>query len=539
MSSEEQDRLSAERYGADGNRIATGSDARQPHSTPLVRGRHAEASPHSRAGRGAGDVYAAGNPHAAHLRGVDSDEMDHAASRADGVDYYVSKRKRAKRGHHVLRIVVISLVAVLAAAGTAFAWYINNINGKLSKGLDSNLLSQLVAPAKTDDPFYMLLLGVDQDDERTEEWGADQSNYRTDSIILVRVDPPNKKVTLISIPRDTMVSMGEHGTQKINAAYSFGGASYMVQMVSELAGVSISHYAELNFEQFTSIVDTLGGVEVTLPVAVSDMDYADIDLPAGTQTLNGAQALGLCRSRHAYDAYGGGDFYRSANQRMVIAAIIRKVLGSDPTSWPNLISQLADSVTTDLSATDILSLANQFKDLDTENDIYSGSVPTNSEYINGLWYEVVDKDAWKTMMERTNAGKTPYSDSSQDFTAGVAGSVGTGTGAGETGGSATGSEPVYSGTVLVLNGTATQGLASSAANVLTQAGYSTVAGNADSTSHTATAIVYNTSKASTAPGEAMGVAEKLGLSVTPAENPGTYSDDYDVVVILGTDYKGR
>ena len=61
--------------------------------------------------------------------------------------------------------------------------------------------------------------------ERTEEWGADQSNFRTDSIILVRVDPPNKKVTLISIPRDTMVDMGEHGTQKINAAYSFGGAS--------------------------------------------------------------------------------------------------------------------------------------------------------------------------------------------------------------------------------------------------------------------------------------------------------------------------
>ena len=439
----------------------------------------------------------------------------------------------------MLKVVVISLVAVLAVAGAAFAWYINSINSKLSKGIDSSLLNQLVAPTKTDDPFYMLLLGVDQDEERTEEWGADQSNYRTDSIILVRVDPPNKKVTLISIPRDTMVDMGEHGTQKINAAYSFGGASYMVEQVSKLAGVNISHYAELNFEEFTSIVDTLGGVEVTLPVAVSDMDYAGIDLPAGTQTLNGEQALGLCRSRHAYDAYGGGDFYRSANQRMVIAAIIRKVLESDPASWPNLISQLADSVTTDLSATDILSLANQFKDLDTENDIYSGSVPTTSQYINNLWYEVVDEDAWKTMMERTNAGEPPYSDSSQDFTAGVAGSVSTSTDSSDSTTDTESTDPVYSGTVLVLNGTTTSGLASSAANVLTSAGYSTIAGNADSTSHTTTTIVYNTSKSTSALGEAMGVAEKLGLSVTPAANPGTYSDNYDVVVVLGSDYTGK
>ena len=534
MSSEEQDRLSAERYGAGSDHNSAGSNARQLHSTPLVQGRTVGTTPHAHSNNAGGEA------HAAHLRGGELDEMDHAASRADGVDYYVSKRKQAKRSHRVLKVVVISLVAVLVVAGAAFAWYINSINSKLSKGIDSNLLNQLVAPTETDDPFYMLLLGVDQDEERTEEWGADQSNYRTDSIILVRVDPPNKKVTLISIPRDTMVDMDEHGKQKINAAYSFGGAAYMVQVVSKLAGVNISHYAELNFEQFTSIVDTLGGVEVTLPVAVSDMDYAGIDLPAGTQTLNGEEALGLCRSRHAYDAYGGGDYYRSANQRMVIAAIIRKVLESDPTTWPSLISQLADSVTTDLSATDILSLANQFKDLDTENDIYSGSVPTTSQYIDNLWYEVVDEDAWKTMMERTEAGETPYSDSSQDFTSGVAGSVSTSTtDSSSADATSTSSEPVYTGTVLVLNGTSTQGVASNATNVLTQTGYSAIAGNADSTGHTTTTIVYNTSASSSALGEAKGVAEKLGLSVTPRENPGTYSDNYDVIVVLGTDYKGK
>ena len=159
MSSEEQDRLSAERYGAGSDHNSAGSNARQLHSTPLVQGRTVGTTPHA---------------HASHLRGGELDELDHAASRADGVDYYVSKRKQAKRSHRVLKVVVISLVAVLVVAGAAFAWYINSINSKLSKGIDSSLLNQLVAPTETDDPFYMLLLGVDQDEERTEEWGADQ-----------------------------------------------------------------------------------------------------------------------------------------------------------------------------------------------------------------------------------------------------------------------------------------------------------------------------------------------------------------------------
>ena len=91
MSSEEQDRLSAERYGTDSNRSSVGSDARQLHSTPLVQGRHIDANSYSHTSNAANDT------HAAHLRGGEMDEMDHAASRADGVGYYVSKRRQAKR----------------------------------------------------------------------------------------------------------------------------------------------------------------------------------------------------------------------------------------------------------------------------------------------------------------------------------------------------------------------------------------------------------------------------------------------------------
>ncbi len=453
----------------------------------------------------------------------------YGASRASGTAHYSAQRKTRKRGK-VVKSILIAVLIVVAAAGTAVALYVNNINSRLNQGIDSTLKGELVT-VERDDPFYILLLGVDKDEARSESWGSDDSNYRSDTIILARVDPKSQKITLVSIPRDTLVDMGDYGEQKINAAYSLGGPGYMVEVVSKFAGVSISHYAELDFEQFTSIVDTIGGVEVTLPVAVSDMDNAGIDLPAGTQTLDGTEALGLCRSRHAYDAYGGGDFYRAANQRMVIAAIVKKVLSLDAVTMSATVSQLADSVNTDLSATDILSLANQFKDLDVDNDVYSGQTPTDSQLINGGWYEIVKTDEWTTMMQRVDDGETPYSDESQDFTAGVAGSIGSSSTSDTVDLSSL--DATYSGTVLVLNATSTKGLATNKANALTAAGFSSTADNADNTTDTS-AIYYNGDSDKAA--EALGVADKLGLdSSVISKNDGTYSEKYDVVVVLGED----
>lgn len=430
----------------------------------------------------------------------------------------------------MLRGVLISLAVILVGVGVAAGVYLTDINSRLSAGVSDSLRQQLVS-VEPQEPFYMLLLGVDKSDERAEDWGSDTSNFRSDTIILARVDPPNQTITLVSIPRDTMVDMGDYGKQKINAAYSYGGAAYMTQVVSQFAGVNISHYAEIDFEQFTSIVDTIGGIEVTLPVAVSDVDYAGIDLPAGTQTLDGGEALGLVRSRHAYDAYGAGDFYRAANQRMVIGAIVKKVLQLDAASMTSTVSQLASSVTTDFNVTDILSLATQFKDLDVDNNVYSGLVPTNSQYIDSLWYEVVDESAWKTMMQRVNNGESPYADESEDPTAGVAGSVGTTSSDSSTSSVAAS----FTGSVTVLNGTGTSGLAQNMANTLVNAGFSATAENASSSDIAETAILYNRSRTG-AQAAALGVAQTLGIDEDAVTtNDGTYPTSTDVVVVLGAD----
>lgn len=471
------------------------------------------------------------------------------------LDHYASARtKRKAKG--AVRAVVITIIAVLALGCTVAFAYFSNISSKLNEGIDSALRGQLTETA-SGDPFYMLLIGIDKSWDRAEsaEYGADDAAYRTDSILLARVDPSNKQVTLVSIHRDTLVDFGsDGGKQKINAAYSIGaakkdkgedtsGAAYTVETISKFAGVPITHYAEIDFDQFVSVVDTIGGIDVNVPVDVIDPKFTGANIKAGQQTINGEQALQLCRARHAYDKYGDGDVYRAANQRMVIGAILKKVLASDPATITNTVNTLAGSVSTDLSIQDILSLATTFRGFDMNTNMYSGMEPTNSKVINGIWYEICDTKAWQKMMTRVNQGLSPYESESEDSALGVAGagtatknadgSTGAATSASTTGSSASDSSAAtdHSGTVEVLNGAGVNGLAGRVASSLSKQGFDTKAATADSYDYSTTRIIYvgDENKA-----KAQAVAESLGLSNVRADD-GTYSGEADVVVVLGQD----
>lgn len=471
------------------------------------------------------------------------------------LDHYASARtKRKAKG--AVRAVVITIIAVLALGCTVAFAYFSNISSKLNEGIDSALRGQLTETA-SGDPFYMLLIGIDKSWDRAEsaEYGADDAAYRTDSILLARVDPSNKQVTLVSIHRDTLVDFGsDGGKQKINAAYSIGaakkdkgedtsGAAYTVETISKFAGVPITHYAEIDFDQFVSVVDTIGGIDVNVPVDVIDPKFTGANIKAGQQTINGERALQLCRARHAYDKYGDGDVYRAANQRMVIGAILKKVLASDPATITNTVNTLAGSVSTDLSIQDILSLATTFRGFDMNTNMYSGMEPTNSKVINGIWYEICDTKAWQKMMTRVNKGLSPYESESEDSALGVAGagtatknadgSTGAATSASTTGSSASDSSAAtdHSGTVEVLNGAGVNGLAGRVASSLSKQGFDTKAATADSYDYSTTRIIYvgDENKA-----KAQAVAESLGLSNVRADD-GTYSGEADVVVVLGQD----
>lgn len=353
---------------------------------------------------------------------------NHPLSREQSIDYYAGER--ARRSHHRLAIgVVVAVFVIFCTAAVAIGLYTSRLNANMAPK-DDELLASLKKGAPNE-PFYLLLLGVDKGEERYEDVGEDDSLYRADTIMLCRIDPKAIKATLISIHRDLYVELDENlegnvegeTEGKINAAYSLGGPSGMVRQVSKLAGVDISHYAEIDFDTFMELIDTIGGVEVTLPVAISDPDYTGLELEAGTQTLNSHDALMLSRSRHAYDEYGDGDLYRAANQRAIIASILRKVLASSPQDMISSITAMSKSLTTDMTLDEILALASQFRDFNPDEDLYTGMTPTEGELIDDVYYEILDVPAWTKMMQRVDAGLPPYDSDASDVTAGVASST--------------------------------------------------------------------------------------------------------------------
>ena len=298
--------------------------------------------------------------------------------------------------------VFIALVVILAGAGTALALYLNGINATIQGGLDDAEFKELgeqLAPAKADGSYYVGIFGSDARKGETAS--------RSDVTMLARIDPDKGVVDLISVPRDTMINIEGHGTQKINAAYAFGGPSEAVKTLSTFAGVPITHYVEVHFEELKDVVNELGGIQVNVPESFYS-DTSGISLEAGEQTLDGDQALAFARERHATRA---GDFSRAQAQRMIIEAIVEKVLSKSITEIPGTVESLARCVTTDYSVTDLVSLALTFKDKGLT--MYSAACPSYTLNQDGISYVGTQYAEWQDMMRRVDAGLDPTDTSAE------------------------------------------------------------------------------------------------------------------------------
>ncbi len=345
-------------------------------------------------------------------------------SRVRGNDRYTHVAEGRKRKKSVAKIVVLAIVAAIVVAVAVAAISARNFYTSIGQKLNENVSEETKAVLAdqqstaqeltsnwTDmSPFYMLLLGVDASagrlygDEANSGYGENGA-YRADTIILARVDPGNKKLTLVSIHRDTWYPIdGVYG--KINAAYAYGGIPKTIQVISEFAGVPIIHFAEVDIDCFMAIVDTLGGIEIDVPYEIVDEQLGGY-LPAGLQTLDGDSALLFVRSRHAYDDLGDGDRYRAAHQRLFISAVIEKLLSSDPITMVNAISTVAEYVTTDFTIDEIVNLALAFRGMNFDTDIYSTMNPTTATYENSTWYEISQDEYWAEIMRQVDAGEKP------------------------------------------------------------------------------------------------------------------------------------
>jgi len=235
--------------------------------------------------------------------------------------------------------------------------------------------------ARAKEEINFLLLGLDA---RRDGAG------RTDTIMAVNFDPAEKRITLLSIPRDTRVML-KGSYDKINAAYVYGGIQLARSAVEELLGAEIDRYVIMDFRGFVKIVDLLGGVEVYVP---ERMYYPaeGIDLLPGLQVLDGEDALAFARYRFTE----GGDLDRAKRQQELLKSLWYKTLRiRNVVKIPELTGIVLEYIETDMTKremAEMVSLAGDFGSY----ELVTVTLPGESRKVDGLWYYLPD---WEEMGE--------------------------------------------------------------------------------------------------------------------------------------------
>jgi LCP family protein required for cell wall assembly len=235
------------------------------------------------------------------------------------------------------------------------------------------------------EPFSMLMLGVDE---------RDGDKGRSDTMIVLTVNPQKKSVKMLSIPRDTRTEIVGHGTQdKINHAFAFGGAKMSMDTVENFLDIPIDYYMKINMEGFKDIVDAVGGVTVQ-----NDLDFTSdgIHFAKGTHTLNGKEALAYSRMRHDDPS---GDFGRQSRQRAIIEAVIKEGASlSSLTKYDEVFAALGNNIQTNLTFDDMMDIQKNYRD--ASKSITQSSINGNGTKIDGIYYYIVsDEEKEKVQSE--------------------------------------------------------------------------------------------------------------------------------------------
>jgi len=322
------------------------------------------------------------------------------------------KAARAASGDNKRRGLAIaaSIAGVLLLVGVALgAWYYNNLANRLAPTdsqtvaevasvLDTGTVETTVAVA----PEYILLLGSDA--------RPGQTRARSDSIVIARIEQDTKKVTLLSIPRDTRVPIPGHGQDKITHANAFGGPALAIKTVKAYTGLPINHYVELNFAGFADIVDALGGVTVNVDRTINDPHGANTGgvsnvtyVPAGKQRLSGPAALTYVRARHM----AGGDLARMRHQQTFLKALATQVLAAkNLRKLPRVIDAAADNITTDMKVGKIVELASAYRGFSGKN-IKSYSATGRGGKVGGVYYIIPNQARSESLFRAFEAGTSP------------------------------------------------------------------------------------------------------------------------------------
>ena len=355
------------------------------------------------------------------------------------------------------------------------------------------------------EPVNILVLGMDIGDPKQVD---NQSIKRTDTIMVLNYNPTNDKLTVVSIPRDTLINVNDRNV-KINSAYAIGGYPKIKTEVENLLNIKINYIAKIDYNAFREIIDALGGIEMKIE---RNMIYDDegqnlhINFKAGeTVTLDGKKAEEFFRWRKNNDGSGfaNGDLDRIENQQKFISKVVDKCISPLILfRMPKIMSALGDNIETNMSSFKVLSYGLKFMNLKKENinmTIAAGTPKT----INGESFLIFDKSGNKDMLSSLSSAVVSKNSSINISKDDIK--------------------------IKVLNGTKINGLAAKAAQQLKNAGYSKIdTGNTEVTEKSV--LLFDDDD------KLKIVNQDLNIKNNDKKDTRAEYKDYDVIIILGKDY---
>ena len=290
-------------------------------------------------------------------------------------------------------------------------WFVQNDNLVISIfGEDSPITQQLLAighviksHTRSSNSWSLfgrqqniLLLGVDSNGNNTDTW----KGTRSDTIILMNIDPATHSVNAISIPRDSKVYLPDkYGVDKINAAHAYGGIDMAKQTIEKTLGVKIDKYICVHDEGVREVIDALGGIPIYVEKRMKYDDYAGhlhINLDKGNHVLSGQQAVGYLRFRHD----GLGDIGRTQRQQWFLRGFIERLQNQQIISKiPQIVNISKKYIKTDMSLYELSQLAALAKGFD-ESNIQIAMLPGAPNSRGGISYWIIDSDKAQDVVNR-------------------------------------------------------------------------------------------------------------------------------------------
>ncbi|PTL37915.1 LCP family protein [Alkalicoccus saliphilus] len=283
-----------------------------------------------------------------------------------------------------LLYILGGLFVVLLLVGGGFAFYLYNsvqstVNSEMHVGLDRDKPDSRDSEVDMDnrEPTSFLLMGVDAEES---------TSGRTDTIMVVTVNPEDESMRMLSLPRDTRMELPGRGEDKVNHAHAFGGADLALETVENFLDIPLDYFITVNMSGFQDMVDAVGGVTVENNFSFEQNDHY---FQEGEVDLDGEEALAYVRMRKNDP---DGDFGRNERQRQIVNAMVREgAQFSSITRVEDILDAVGGNVVTNLDFEKMRKLQSNYSD--TLSDQQTLDIDGHGETINGVWYyQVTDEE---------------------------------------------------------------------------------------------------------------------------------------------------